>query len=105
MSQTGQSRERQIRAMIVDVMRANAERLRGHKVVLFGSRASGTAKPRSDFDVGVVGDTPLPLEDFYAIEDMLDELPTLYRIDWVDFATVNERFRAQALDGAEVLHE
>jgi len=91
--------------MIVDVLRANAERLRGRKVVLFGSRARGAAKPRSDFDLGVVGDTPLRLQDFYAIEDMLDELPTLYRIDWVDFGRANERFRAQALQEAEVLHE
>lgn len=91
--------------MIVETMRANANRLRGHKVVLFGSRAMGNAKSRSDFDLGVIGETPLPLEDFYAIEDMLDELPTLYRIDWVDFAKVSERFRAQALKKVEVIHE
>jgi len=68
-------------------------------------RARGKAKSRSDFDLGVVGDTPLPLEDFFAIQDMLDELPTLYRIDWVDFARVSERFRAQALKNAEVIYE
>lgn len=91
--------------MIVDLMRANADRLRGHKVVLFGSRAQGNAKPRSDFDLGVVGDAPLPLEDFFAIEDMLDDLPTLFRIDWVDFARVNEQMRAQALRRVEVIYE
>jgi predicted nucleotidyltransferase len=98
-------RDHEIRAMIVETMRANADRLRGHKVVLFGSRAQGNAKPRSDFDLGIVGDTPLPLVDFFAIEDMLDELPTLYRIDWVDFARVSERFRTQALQKVEVIHE
>lgn len=98
-------RELQIRSMIVDLMRANADRLRGHKVVLFGSRAQGNAKPRSDFDLGVVGDAPLPLEDFFAIEDMLDDLPTLFRIDWVDFARVNEQMRAQALRRVEVIYE
>ncbi|MGA7979793.1 MAG: nucleotidyltransferase domain-containing protein [Chromatiaceae bacterium] len=90
--------------MLVDVLRSNADRLVGRKVVLFGSRAQGIAKSRSDFDLGVVGDTPLPLDDFYAIEDMLDALPTLYRIDWVDFARVSERFREQALRHAEVIH-
>jgi predicted nucleotidyltransferase len=98
-------RDHEILAMIVETMRANADRLRGHKVVLFGSRAHGNAKPRSDFDLGVVGDTPLPLVDFFAIEDMLDELPTLYCIDWVDFARVSERFRTQALQKVEVIHE
>ncbi|MDX1252631.1 MAG: nucleotidyltransferase domain-containing protein [Gammaproteobacteria bacterium] len=91
--------------MLIQVMRANTNRLGGRRVVLFGSRAQGKAKSRSDFDLGVVGDTPLPLADFVAIEDMLDELPTLYRIDWVDLARVSERFRSQALQKAEVIHE
>jgi len=98
-------RDQEIRAMIVETMRANTQRLGGHKVVLFGSRAQGNARSRSDFDLGVVGDTPLPLVDFFAIEDMLDELPTLYRIDWVDFARVSERFRTQALQKTEVIYE
>lgn len=99
------TREQEIRAMLVETMRANSDRLGGRQVVLFGSRAQGKAKPRSDFDLGVVGDTPLPLADFFAIEDMLDELPTLYRIDWVDFARVSDRFRTQALQNVEVIYE
>ena len=91
--------------MLIEAMRANANRLVGHQVVLYGSRAGGNAKPRSDFDLGVVGDTPLPLVDFFAIEDTLDELPTLYRIDWVDFARVSERFRTQAMQTVEVIYE
>lgn len=98
-------REQEIRAMLVETMRANSNRLSGRQVVLFGSRAQGKAKSRSDFDLGVVGDTPLPLEDFFAIEDMLEELPTLFRIDWVDFARVSERFRTQALQNVEVIYE
>jgi predicted nucleotidyltransferase len=99
------TRDQEIRTMIVETMRINASRLRGRKVVLFGSRAQGNAKSRSHFDLGVIGDTPLPLEDFFAIEDMLDELPILYRIDWVDFARVCEQFRAQALKKVELIHE
>ncbi len=99
------SRDQQVRAMIAKTMHKNANRLRGHKVVLFGSRAQGNAKPRSDFDLGVLGDTPLPLPDFFAIEDMLDELPTLYRFDWVDLARVSERFRSKALEKVEVIYE
>lgn len=91
--------------MLIQIMRANTNRLGGRQVVLFGSRAQGKAKSRSDFDLGVVGDTPLPLVDFFAIEDMLDELPTLYRIDWVDLARVSERFRSQALQKMEVIYE
>lgn len=91
--------------MLVETMRTNMNRLGGYKVVLFGSRAQGKAKSHSDFDLGVVGDTPLPLVDFFAIEDMLEELPTLYRIDWVDFARVSERFQTHALQKVEVIYE
>jgi len=44
-------------------------------------------------------------EDFFALEDLLDELPTLYRIDWVDFARAGDAFCARALQAVEVIHE
>lgn len=97
-------RPAQIRAMIAQIMREAAPRLGNRKVVLFGSRAADRAKPRSDFDIGVIGDEPLPLKDFYAIEDQLDALPTLYRIDWVDLNRASERFRTRALSAVEVIH-
>lgn len=90
--------------MIVDALKSSDEALAGRRVVLFGSRAHGRARERSDFDIGVVGDAPLPLSDYYAIEDKLDALPTLYRIDWVDFARASETFRHRALPGAKVIH-
>lgn len=98
------NREAEILAMIAGVMARNAERLRGRRVLLFGSRASGKARPRSDFDLGVMGDEPLPLEDFYAIEDQLDALPTLYKIDWVDLNRASPRFRERALRQTETLY-
>ena len=98
------NRETEIKRLIADVMRRNAERLRSHRVFLFGSRVTGDARPHSDFDIGVVGDTPLPLNDFYAIEDQLDDLPTLYKIDWVDFNRASPRFSERAARQIEVLH-
>jgi predicted nucleotidyltransferase len=98
------NREIEIRNMIAEVMCRNADRLRGHRVFLFGSRATGNAGPHSDFDIGVMGDEPLPLDDFYAIEDQLDDLPTLYKIDWVDFNRVSSRFSERAMQQIEVIH-
>lgn len=91
--------------MLRQAPRANAHRLQGLKVVLFASRATGRAREHSDYDLGVVGDVPVPLEDFHAIEDALEALPTLYRIDWVDLMRTDERFRARALKEAETLYE
>lgn len=98
------TRETEIKAQIAEVMHRNANRLRGHRVFLFGSRATGDARLHSDFDIGVVGDEPLPLVDFYAIEDQLDDLPTLYKIDWVDFNRASARFGERAMQQVEVIH-
>jgi predicted nucleotidyltransferase len=99
------TRENEIRQMLRDMFAKSAHRLTQHRVVIFGSRARGNAKPRSDFDLGVVGNTPLPLTDFYALADELDELETLYRFDWVDLARASEKFRQSALKNVEVIYE
>jgi predicted nucleotidyltransferase len=98
-------REDEIRELLRDVFHNSRDRLAGHRVVLFGSRARGDAKPGSDFDVGVIGKTPLPLTDFYALEDQIEDLPTLYRIDWVDLARADDKFRQSALADIEVIYE
>jgi predicted nucleotidyltransferase len=91
--------------MVRDVLERSRDRLRGHRVVLFGSRARGDAGPRSDFDLGVDGDTALPLRDFYALSDALEELPTLYRFDWLDLARAGKAVRESALREGKVLYE
>jgi predicted nucleotidyltransferase len=89
---------------IQGVLIASAELLRGHRVVLFGSRAAGTSKDRSDFDIGVDGDAPLPLTAFYAISDKLESIRTLYRIDWVDLCRTSDIFRSEALKKSRTLY-
>jgi uncharacterized protein len=95
------------RKIIEEIRRAcasMAEDLQGHRVVLFGSRASGGARERSDFDIGVLGDRPLPLKAFYRLEDLFDEIDTLYKIDWVDLNRVSPEFHQEALKKTEVLY-
>ncbi len=99
------TREQEILLMLHSIFQGAHSRLQGHRVVLFGSRARGVATSCSDFDIGVVGDKPLSFSDFYALEDQIENLPTLYRIDWVDLARVSERFRQSALSTAEVIYE
>jgi uncharacterized protein len=67
-----------------------------YRVFLFGSRASGTAHERSDIDIGIEGPAPVPRQVIAAIEDELDEAPTLYTVEVVDFARVSETFRQVA---------
>ena len=85
-------------------LRSMADDLKGYRVVLFGSRAAGGARPRSDFDVGVLGERPLPVAVFFRVEDRFNSLETLQRIDWVDLNQVDPSFRENALKHVEVLY-
>jgi len=67
-----------------------------YRIFLFGSRAAGSAHARSDIDVGIEGPGPVPRETLAAIDEELEEAPTLYTIEVVDFARVPESFRQVA---------
>lgn len=97
-------RQEEILAMIHSCLEKLSEKLRGYEVILFGSRADGTARSRSDFDIGILGDRPLDVQTLFSLRDMLDELPTLYTFDVVDLNTVSARFREEALKSYKVLH-
>ncbi len=81
-----------------------ADELSGYRVVLFGSRSRRSHRERSDFDIGVIGERPLFMKDFYRISDFLESLPTLYRIDWVDLNRASDRLKENALKNAVVLY-
>jgi predicted nucleotidyltransferase len=68
-----------------------------YRVSLFGSRAEGTAHPRSDIDIGIEGPAPVPRKAMALIEEELEEAPTLYTIEVVDFARVPDNFRRVAV--------
>jgi predicted nucleotidyltransferase len=94
---TSKERESEIMDMILEILRKHKKELTGYHVWLFGSRAARTHKSRSDFDIGVFGIHLLPLKIFFAIDDQFDALPTLYRIDWIDFSNVSSNFREQVM--------
>lgn len=55
------------------------------KVVIFGSRAKGTYKNGSDIDFAILTDNH---KTFYRYSAELDELPTPYKFDVIDFKTL-----------------
>ncbi len=68
-----------------DVIRKVADICREHrakKVILYGSRAKGTASKHSDIDIAVAG-----ADDFDKLVEKVEELPTLYSIDLLNMDT------------------
>lgn len=67
-----------------------------YRIFLFGSRATGAAGERSDIDIGIEGPAPVAHSVLAAIDEELEEAPTLYTIDVVDFMRVPDNFRRVA---------
>jgi predicted nucleotidyltransferase len=65
------------------------------RIVLFGSRANGTANPRSDIDVGVDAGHPLSLADLSLAREALESLRIMETVDLVDLAAVDKSFRRE----------
>src|ERR1700757_581983 len=64
-----------------------------YRIFLFGCRATGSAAERSDIDIGIEGPAPVPHAALAAIHDELEEAPTLFTIDVVDFRGGSGEFR------------
>ena len=58
------------------------EKCQAKEVILFGSRAKGTARERSDIDIAVSG-----VKEFDLLAEEIEDLPTLYSVDLVNMDT------------------
>lgn len=67
-----------------------------YDLFLFGSRIKGDNSGRSDVDIGIEGKKKIPAYIKISIEDELEELPTLCKIDLVDFKLVSPGFKKEA---------
>ncbi|SRR5713101_4105167 len=77
--------------------------LRDYRSFFFGSRVTGGGSDRSDIDVGLEGESPIPHHLMSRIRDEIEELPTMYRIEIVDFQRVSQDFRDVAFKQIEPL--
>ncbi len=71
----------------------------GRTVRAFGSRVQGTAKPFSDLDLAVIGDTPLDFRTLAALKDAFAESNLPFRVDVLDWAASSEAFKV-IIEGA-----
>lgn len=64
------------------------------RVWAFGSRVKGTARKTSDLDLCVDNQTPLSFEALATLRDAFSESNIPYKVDIVDWQTVDDDFRA-----------
>lgn len=77
-------------AALVAVARRFAER--GLRVFLFGSFAAGTQRPGSDLDLGFEAAPGTPAALVAELRQAIEDLPTIRKIDLVDFGSADEEF-------------
>lgn len=75
-----------------------------YKVFFFGSRVIGTGNERSDIDIGIEGSKSVPSVALLNIKEEIDLLPTLYKIEIVDFSRVESKFKSVALQKIEPIN-
>ena len=75
------------------------------RVYLFGSRATGHARPASDIDVAVWPLAELPVGTLSLIREALEESLIPFTVDLVDLRDTDEAFRKRVLKEGIVWHE
>lgn len=74
------------------------------KLFFFGSRVKGNAGERADIDVGYLSNEALESSVKWRIKERIADIPTLYKIDFVDFGTVDKLFKDLAMAKTEVIY-
>ena len=92
--------EEKLKKEIIEIVEKYLD-LKKYKVFIFGSRVRGDNFERADIDIGIDGPDEVPSQAFLDIKDELEKIPFLYKIDFVDFKTVSENFRKEALKNIE----
>lgn len=94
--------QEKLKKEILDIIGKHLDLAR-YRVFFFGSRVSGKSRARSDIDVGIEGAEPIPARAWLEIMEEIENLPTLYKIEVVDFSQVSPKFRNVALQHTEAL--
>jgi len=95
--------EKELKKEIIQIAEKYLD-LNKYQLFFFGSRVSGKGDSRSDIDLGIKGNKRLSAEISENIKDDLENLPTLYSIDFVDFENVSKDFRELAEKNIEYLN-
>ncbi len=68
-----------------------------YRLFLFGSRVKENHNERSDIDIGILAETPISTRQLMVIQQKIEQIPTLLKIDFLDFNSIDEEFKQTAL--------
>ncbi len=94
--------EEKLKKKILEIIGKHLD-FNNYRIFFFGSRISGKGDERSDIDVGIEGSKPVPFSIMSRIQEEIEELPILYKIEVVDFTGADEKFKKVAKKDIELL--
>jgi type I restriction enzyme S subunit len=65
----------------------------GAQAWVFGSRATGRARPYSDLDLAIDAGRPLTLDEWARLAGAFRDCDLPYRVDLVDWQSIDDHFR------------
>ena len=95
--------EKKLKKEILEIVGKRLD-LKKYKVFFFGSRVKGDNFERSDIDIGIEGSEEISSGIKLDIEEEIEKIPTLYKIDFVDFKEVGKNFAKIAKEKIEILN-
>ncbi len=98
-----QSTKREL-ALLEGIVQILIKTLDPEKIILFGSRSKGTAAHGSDFDIAVDQSRPSFAQE-KIIEEKVDEIAGLYKVDIIYLQNVDEDFRRIVYQTGKVVYE
>jgi predicted nucleotidyltransferase len=79
------------RQLVLDILRAHLPQ--NTKVWVFGSRATGRARPYSDLDLAIDAGRRLTLDETARLAEAFSDSDLPYRVDLVDWHDIDDRWR------------
>lgn len=96
--------EQMIRKEVLEIVSKHLD-IQQYKLFYFGSRVNGTNRERSDIDIGIEGNETVPYDKLHQILNDIDNIRTLYKIDFVDFKDCSEAFVDLAKRNVEYIYD
>ena len=92
-----------LKNQISAILKNQLGNLSPYQAFFFGSRVTRHGDDRSDIDLGIQAAGPIPSQTMSRITEDIDQLPTLYKIDVVDFSSVSGQFAQVAKQSVEYI--
>jgi predicted nucleotidyltransferase len=91
------------RRVVLDILVAHLPR--GSVAWVFGSRATGRARPLSDLDLAIDAGRRLTLDEIASLVEAFTESDLPYNVDVVDWHGIDQRFRQMIMAERAVLDD